>query len=364
MSNLRPEKRVDKNGVLTTKHVRVDPKASASASPMPSPSLAPQPIPLKPTKAQTKLQQYKITFDASPVNKELRDKLRVSPYLGFYYRFEAKDTQCYDVLSVTSRGNALHLLASGIRSASAAVEYLEANGLGHLIEDNSSIAQEGLERRIPVFNFLTKTHAPSEDEIKDNLFWDSLEIVGKSSLRKCEGLPQKIRNGTIRLDDIKALGLTSINQSVGWGVIESSLEKIASGEAKHTVQDLKMVVNAYGDQSDAYMENAIELCEDYDAKFATSLTNPNQHLMRFKKEMQDDGETPEKIKSVLRYFDDLWEVGPAGPSRSFEVNKTNVMRFHDAGVSPSDAYYGKVTLAQLDAIEKHGISPSVSGGWL
>lgn len=366
MSNLQAVKRLDKNGVLTTKHVRVDPKAKMSASSLPAPKVGKVASPAKKHKAATKGQlspkTRAITASLEHRDPALLHALDIDSDLGIY-RFNASDAEIYDILSVADKGTALALLKSGVRTAEDAEGYLMDNGLEHLITDNSDHAMEARSRGVDPKWYFQHTRNASSDDYSDPLFWDALEVRNSAALSYNPDLMHSVRNGEIRMADIRTVGATRISKSLGQNEIDEALRKIAKGEAGYTANDLKAVIEKYGDESNVLMESALELTEDYGVGYALSLRNPKPFILAVNGIMKDDGEAPERIKSVLSYLDELGAQGH-GSNSAFETTKTNVIRFHDAGVSAADAYSGKITLAQLDAIENEGIAAGLSGGWL
>jgi hypothetical protein len=366
MSNLQAVKRMDKNGVLSTKHVRIDPKAKMSVSALPAPKAGPAKAPVKavkaPTKGQLKPKPNAITASLEQRDPELLKALGIDADLGIY-RFRASDAEIYDVLSVADNGTALALLKSGIKTRDAAENYLMDNGFEHLLTDNSAHAQEAQSRGIAPKWYFQQTRWSINENLSDPLFWDALEVTNSAALSYNPDLRHSVRNGSIRLADIKTVGATRLSKSLGQEEIETALTRIASGEAKYSAADLKEVIEKFGEQSNVLVENALTLTEDYGIDYAMSLRNPKVFVITVNEIMKDDGEDPERIKSVLKYFDDMDASGTLAHG-GFEATMSNVIRFHDAGVSPADAASGKVTLEQLDAIEEHGINPSLSSGWL
>lgn len=364
MSNLQAVKRLDKNGVLTTKHVRVDSKSKTPSSPIPAPKAAPKsPVKTKaPTKSQLKPQPRAVTASLEQRDPELLNALGIDADLGIY-RFRASDAQVYEVLSVTGNGTALALLQSGIRSRDDAENYLMDNGFERLLTDNSAYAQEAQARGIDPKWYFQQTRLSSDEDLSDPLFWDALEVTNSAALSYNQNLRHSVRNGEIRMADIKTVGATRISKSLGQNEIEEALVKIASGEANYSASDLKAVIEKFGDQSNVLMESALALTEDYGVDYALSIRNPKPHIMAVNDIMKDNGDDPERIKSTLTYYDDLDAQGYGG-NCAFETTMSNVLRFHDAGVSAADAYSGKITLTQLDAIDEHGINASLSSGWL
>jgi hypothetical protein len=240
------------------------------------------------------------------------------------------------------------------------MQFLSENGLTHL-EEPFPMALEAQERRVPIEKFVKATRDATPQHLAHPNFMDYVEVTGIAAFSEFDTLPDSIFHGEIRLSDMKAVGVTRIGSSIGWDVTESALRKIAEGTAGYSSGDLKQVLEEFGGSSSSYIENALELTERYGAEFMKGIKDPSWHLMEAEAELRKTGTDPERIKSLLKYRDDF-----ATETRGFENNFTDeeMARFHDANVSAADAASGRITLTQLDAIKDHGISPSISGGWL
>jgi len=367
MSNLIREQRVDKNGVLTTKHVRAGAKSSTAKVSMPAPQL-PSAIPVlaartykAPTAGQLKRESRSFTASLENPDPQLLEALGLPPTreLGIY-RFIASTNDLYEMMARTSTGNALALIQAGYKSAPEAMQFLSEKDMDHLKEPRS-MALEAQERRIPVEDFIRETRDAPQDRLNHPNFMDYMEVTGIAAFREFHDLPGEVFHGEIKLSDLKTVGVTRIGKSVGWNVIEEALRRIADESAGYTADDLRLVLTRFAGTSDAYIENAIELTEKYGSEFMTTIENPSGLLMQVEAGMREKGTDPERIKGILKFRDDF-----TTETASFDIPFTDeeIDQFYDANVIPSDAATGKVTLMQLDAINEHGINPSISGGWL
>lgn len=364
MGNLIAEKRVDKNGVLTTKHVRAGAKTASAKTAMPAPKLAAKAASRTykaPTASQLKRSHRSFTASMENPDPQLLEALGLPPTneLGIY-RINASANELYEMMARTSNGNALALIDAGYKSVPEAMQFLTDHGLEHL-EEPFPVALEAQERRIPIEKFVNATRDASPEQLANPNFMDYMEATGIAAFSEFRSLPDHIFHGEIRLSDMKDVGVTRIGTSIGWDVTEGALRKIADGTAGYSSGDLKKVLEAFGDSSSSYIENALALTERYGAEFMKTIKDPSWHLMEAEGELRGNDTAPERIKSLLQYRDDF-----ATEARGFEFRFTDeeLARFHDANVSAADAASGRITLTQLDAIKDHGISPSVSGGWL
>lgn len=363
MNNTVPVKRMTKDGILTTKHVRADPKASKLKSAMPAPKLtAPsQSLRKRAYKGGTKRQQERVsrsyTASIEDPSPQLVASLGIDHDLGVY-RFKAGESDMYGMMAFMSTGNTLAFLQARINSSTDALEYLRKNGMEDLIVFND-LPLEAQERRIPIEDYMRETRRQPQEVLDDPLFIDAVEMSGIAALRDFKELPEEVRYGRVRLEDVKTVGATRIKGAVGWDVTHEALQKIADGTAKYTAEDLKFVVETFGQQSNDYMENALVLHEKYGPEVMRSIRFPSWTVLHLGDKLKKEGADDERIKSILCYRDACFK-----DDATTDFRKEEVIRFHDAGIDAEDVVSGRVTLLQLDGIENHGISRSISEGWL
>lgn len=368
MNNTMPEKRVNKLGIAVTKHVRSGSKATASKTAMPAPKLAAIPVEpaprvyKKPTKGQLKREMKSFTASIHDPDPQLLEALGLpsTRELGVY-RFNASTNDLYELMARTSKGNALAFIQAGVRSPSEAMDYLHENGMEHLIEDHP-MALAAQERGIPVEDFMRETTFVPPEAQDNPLFMDYMEVTGIAAFKKLDRLAGDVYNGDIKLADLRAVGAARIGKSIGWHVTEDALKKLAAGTAGFTTSDLKETLERFGDASDSYMENCLELTARYGVDFARTIKDPTTQLMNLDEKLRDQGADPTRIKSILNYRDELHNA--LGYHIQSKYSESELDRFHDAGVSVEDMVSERITLVQLEGIEEHGIAPSISEGWL
>lgn len=358
MSNLIPEKRVDKNGVLTTKHVRASKPAVAGRSlPAPTVSQAPkQAIKVKePTKRQLHTRLRHISIARHESDKGLEDRLGVS----WNDSFTANDAQIYSVLSVTSPGNALLLLKDGARTAEEATARLDELGLGRLMEDNSALTGEMLSRRIYPETYFSVL--AGEGDASPN-FLDYVEYMSIDSLFEFHEMGREVKAGSIKLADVKALGVGRIKKSEAEREIREYLQACANGTTNTTMNDAKIIFEKYGNEFSS-ISYALALNSRYGSEFGTVI-EPDGFVMGLSRRLTARVEEDERIAKVIKYGllvrDAFYEEG----SRIKEMpSDMDMVQLYDSEVPPEQVAQG-VTAQQWDAIKNNEVAPSISGGWL
>jgi hypothetical protein len=359
MSNLIPEQRVDKNGVTVTRHVRAS-KNSTSAKDMPKPKLAkPKYSGLKFTPTKQQAREHFYLFDAKkhPVESELLTALGIAPHART--GFHASEYQVYDVLAVTGRGTAAALLEAGARNAADAKRVLKTLGKEHLLQDNSEIVTEAIQRGILSFRYIDK--GTSEDAENPH-FLDYLEASNIMSLSQYPDMHNSVRSGSIRLDDVKALTPARITMADNWITIKKALTKLAEGTANYTVNEVNDILDRYSTVGST-LRQAFEMADHYGAAFAIEVP-PTESTVSFAYYLLDREYEVERSKSLLRYNQRVVSnLSGFGSSRR-KPTREDIIVFHDAGANPDHVANGSITITQIDAITNNGIAPSVSGGWL
>lgn len=364
MSNLVPEKRVDKNGVLTTKHVRSGPKDAAPKSTLPAPALTVEvkkPLKVKkPTKAQLEGQNRSFQAGRYSPDSKLLNSLGINPVPKFF-TFVVSDAEFYDVLSVASDSDALALMHAGVTSSDAVTGYLEGKGLRSLIQ-RRDCADEALDRRIPPDVFMREGNNLKDIDVEEKPFYmDSIETAGIAGLGG--NYAWDVKKGTIRLADIKAIGVTRVKNASSWPLLGQVLRKLASGEVNYTADDVKDAVHYYSPIG-AQIETALTLADHYGSGFLKRLKGENAHVFDLFPHLKDVTDDRERGADIFLYAASVFRYGQRYSTEDHSGNATDLVRFFDAGVSPEDAATGAITINQLEAMEDHGIKPSVSGGWL
>lgn len=364
MSNLIPEQRVDKNGVTVTRHVRAA-KNAPSGKDMPQPKLAKAKyagLQINPTKQQAREHFYMFDAGKHPVDSELLTALGIVPHART--GFHSSEYQTYDVLAVTDRGTAIALLEAGVKSAADAKRVLKTLGKESLLHDNSDVAAEALTRGILSFRYIEQG---IEGETENSHFLDYLEASSIMSMSQYPDMHKSVRDGTISLDDIKAVTPARITMADDWRTIKQALTKLASGTANYTVSDVSQILDRYtknGSSVGSTLRLAFEMTEHYGVQLAIDIP-PTDTTVSFSNYLLDHEVDVERSKSLLRYNHRVFTSlsGLVSDNRR-KLSKEDIIAFHDAGANPDHVANGSITITQIDGINNHGIAPSVSGGWL
>ena len=363
MSELIPEKRRDKNGRLVTKHVRPAAARKQDAV-LPVPTVSPESSDgLNATPHKTQLRTH---FRFIPVNDLPATYKDVWSAMGMPNRldmggFHASDSEMYDVLSVTDRGTACALLEYGIRSSGDATRKLWALGMEGLLEDNSEVASGALSRRIMPESYI-RQGTPGNTGSK--YFLDYLEVGGFGLHETHPELHAAVLIGLIRASDVKTIGLATIRNADNWPVIKKTLVKLADGSVSYTAEEAKKVIEQNTNRTRYNtISDALLLADRYGAEFALEIPASVQ-VMEFSQHLQDEDTGVEKSRSVLRYYVQVQSHLPQATSPRLDHSFPDIIRFHDAGAGPEQVATGRITVNQIEAINTHGIAPSVAGGWL
>lgn len=255
MSHLTPEKRLDKNGRLVTKHVLSTPAAGNQPLSVPAPALGNTNTatprkkaekPFKPRASQLKTNAYSFKSTTAYPDRELR-KSSYSYYGTEYYSYSCTEVDVYNVMSVCKPNNAMYLLTKGIRTAEGAREFLIANEVPHLIIDNSLLAQESLKRGISsdvLIEECSDLYWPlRRDDKQSPYYMDAVELLTIRTLRDQSGeIVKSVLDGNIKLSDIKHLGATRLKSFERLRSSRAALRMVNEPDAKYTIDDIKMVL--------------------------------------------------------------------------------------------------------------------------
>ena len=262
MNNLIPEKRLDKNGVLTTKHVRAVPKASGSLSNVPAPSLGGA-VPgqankgvgktFKPRPGQTKQQRYSISTTMNPISPELLAGTDWRPASNSYFPFEASEVEVYAVLSVAKPGDAARMLCHGVRTAEEAREYLLKHGAEHQAVKRTKITADALKRGISSYDFMNRMRLVGVAHPDDDSAPYAMDVLELSTISALNGqygyVVQEVRSGEIKLDDIKYLGVSKLKSFRRLESTKTALLNVHDPDSKYSLDDLKYIVDRAAKES-------------------------------------------------------------------------------------------------------------------
>lgn len=370
MNNLVPEKRMDKNGKLVTKHVRTEAPQRSQKARIPSPQLgaaaaknAPQ-KPFKPRPAQLE-QEYR-SFTAS--NYALDFRLSPAPSYNSYYAFTASETEIYEVLAATDcGGNALTMLQAGVRDAEGVKRYLKEHKAMDLFLDRD-FAQEALQKNVSSYDFIAKDEDFPSSYRESPHYVDVVRFASSSlyvSMRQPE--LEDIAKGDISYDDIKAIGITLLKPHDRLSSLGKTLQRMNKGEGDFTVEKVKTLIKRSQDEKLERMDFNY-LCRTMD-EVGIDAVLECKSLERVSREFHAYKLSP----GSSRYDDSNDAIDRALYSAKLKGELSGLMSlyfadpFYDAGipveVAIEVASQGGGVL-EAKAIHEEGISASVAGGWL
>lgn len=249
MTPLVPEKRTDRNGRAVTRHVRAGSPASKSAAAIPPPRAAkasdgsdrPE-ARLRPK--QREQQRFVLKHLALPSSPALGQG--PTPYQTAY-EFTASAAEFYDVLSVAAEADAVRLLRAGCRSAEEASEKL-ARGGGEPL-DRRELVDELLRRNISpqaMAEYGLAHGTPAVDAHSVKAAADAVELYAISALRTRDlyfEVLREVLDGQIRIEDIKAVGVTRLKTGSRLQASKELLRTLACGDAKFTAADVRWALD-------------------------------------------------------------------------------------------------------------------------
>lgn len=373
MSHLIREKRVNKNGVAVTKVVRAS-KPTGAGKVMPAPSLGnveqkPKRRPL--TANQTTVMQQIIRVDAAEKDYALFDSLKASKKkVGFPltanlvgYSVSASAEQIYNVLSVAAPCNAMAMVSAGITTADDAKQYLIDHNFEHLIEDHTEIMQQALDRRMSPDKFLVAAeHLRRHTE--SPTYMDAIEAYHLKSLKTYSYIPDDIATGHTKLSDIKAIGVGRLKTADSRQLVRLILGELGSGTAGYTTDDAKKIIDRH-ESATMILDTSFALANRFGGDFVHGLSYPDTQIRNLNYKLYEQNASDERSMSVIKYADKVSSL----MREQYRYGKPpvsidDIIIFHDAGIDPEVTAEGNLTALQADAIKNHGITPSVSDGWL
>lgn len=385
MSNLIPERRVNKNGVAVTKHVRGQAKSSSNKTPPPAPALQGETAAAKSKLRPNQLQQRERSF--SPLENDA-DRLLIQGRTGMF-TFTASDKEIYDVMSVTRAGDAMALLEIGVRTSDEALDILARNGLEHRQQDRSAIMQELLKRNIApekttkAFSMLDidREYWANEHERDTDHYPDVIEYLSLESYKSMHGsdvIKNLILSGGISFSDIKDIGTGRLRKQDRLYHLRATLTRHNSGKTTFTNNDLKRFL----DKCDAdgvvgvHFHSALVLFELLGADSVDRLEDTKSFSSRFRQGAKVFFEDIEGLReetevefyaALLMEGMERYEASAQKSGRYWAQEfPQEVQILRGAGVKVDDAIplLGSGMSAQQAAGVMNGTETVISEGWL
>jgi hypothetical protein len=380
MTNLIPEKRLDRNGKLVTKHVRATPRQSSLKPSLPAPtagatkaSPAKKAFTPRPKQAEQTYRSYRLsTFKPSdPLsNDEERER---NFYQSAYSSFNASDIEMYDVFSATAtQGDAVWLMCRGVRTADEARSMLKKHKAKHLIADRSALMQDALERGVSASDFMEGYNLLTPEQRASPYALDAAEFKVSSLNYNFNGfILEDIFNGNVSYADLKTIGITKLKPYSRAYALTGVLTKLNRGEADYSIEDVKaFVIRAGAAKADEEQFRAaaqfaehhgfdlLQTTHDFES-IARATSHYRSPTSGFRRDHEDDPEelTRDRIEYEFRMRRALTE-------RRVSSGYSN--QFFEAGIpveTAIEAVLGGGGLRAAQAIHD-GIESSISGGWL
>lgn len=365
MIELTPVKRIDKNGVLTTKHVRPDVPKKSPVS-VPAPAIGSSKTQYAPAvKVSTAKRRWNVNKSHWDGCDEKLNSLCTERFT-YSQSYDCSEAEAYDVMSIVSLENALPLLAVGIRSAATARQFLAETGMDHLRVDNTALTDQAIARGIPALLFTDFTVKYSEYTGHETFFdaiecWANPELRDTDYVRSTQSSPplkplcEMILDDQIAWSDIKRIGIRTVAQrSRGADRLTNHLVRIHDGTSGFkSAGEIVEVLNGIGSSVDLDIADCygIEGYRLIDQKLRAKAIN-------MKEAFRDRDFSPVEKLRIFEYGLKLGAPQPASKS---------IIALYEAGISAEKAYEGlsnKLAVNQIIGLDSGEVSPSISAGYL
>jgi len=377
MSNLVPVKRVNKNGVMVTKHVRAD-ATQHNGSLMPAPSLAKHVKSARVTKERAALDKRLKRMD-KPRNRSFnRKKMGIygTPVLEKLfkttYKFNCSDNDFYTLLERLRLSDVFILMSAGLKPEQRDA-FIERNNFHHYEEDNAELVEGLRSRGIPLDNYLETVNNPVLEYIETPLLLDAAEtyvMFSHEDYSYAKGiLPGCVGSKIVSLDDIKALGVNRC----GYSDFIYLLPEFKNGNAKCTAVELAEMLDRLKESDDDDLDHRIlesvrsRLAVKFGVPFMESVDHPMSLWYAESYLVGMDDDTAVKF---LNYVDKAtWdETIPKFDNETKWVQiAADKKTLWESGIDADTAREGLesgMTAEQIIGVHQHGIAPIVSSGWL
>ena len=355
---------MDRNGKLVTRHVRASSNLVTKMA-MPAPAVH---VPSSRFGIPRSFAMSRFAHESSMLIHPAANMGRM------HFEFEACDHEVYDVMSVVSNGNAFVLLELGIRSSDEALSYLRTMDAEELIQDNSSLVQEMVDRGIPADKF-----ARAYENIRPSMkaaskyIADGIELITNDVMRQSssiESVTDDVLDGRIKLGDLKSLGYPRIYDRIYF--LRGPLMRYAAEEATFSLDEMRSVLQRTEMENitGAKFGNAVELFEKLGADNFSKLKDIESLIVCYKDSSTNARERHEEMDrafyqaQLMEGLDDPDSPRPATYWALKFPAETNQLR--QAGIPVEEAithmkngYSAQETIGILSGIES-----SISGGWL
>lgn len=379
MTHLIPEQRIDKNGRLSTKHVRATAKGKNVHSNVPAPSLGTRAKVRNPKSAQkafdpslTQTTQEHRCFGEGYLNchpnlehlNEIGNNSAGRNYTVF--SFVASEVEMYDVLSVTSPDHAVRLLAKGIRTADEAVQYMRSHRASDAILDLKAMSDDSLRRRIKSEVFMRR--ASELFQTGSPHFMDALEAHSITSIKDqiVGRIEHGLLDGSIKLDDIRYIGTTKLKVHNRLRRSADALIRVNQPDQNYTLDDMKALVSRAVAETSNTIEGEYQAALEHMMEFGPEAINSCESLSLFR----SIDASHRSYKGADRHDRITYEVTFRNlykKADSERVRTDKVMLLRDAGVAPEDGARmldEGLSLQAAIAVLVDGAEKPLAEGWL
>lgn len=379
MSNLVPEKRLDKNGRLVTKHVRTSGDGKAPTA-LPKVSVK---SPKKQTKEDRALEKrvrrldsrLLYSFDSNRYTIEADERLK--PIFQDGYSPRCTHNEFYDMLERLNVSDAIVLLSNGLK-ADKLDAFCKKNKFEDRLVDNSELVAELRARGITATGYFEMACGSDKPKSQKALI-DAAEchemypIKTYASVYEASRVyPMYLLNEQINLSDIKDIGVERCSDPERFRGI---LLKLKKGESRSTALEIgemmdrtknidiglastgNNLLHIYGARASLAMELGSEIAEK--AKNPRFIVDTLDVAREKNLSHEDTVAYCSFVNEVFDANEDYTDVYMLVDSFTFDLWK--------AGVSPEHAKAGfdqDMTMGQIIAIHSENITPSVASGWL
>jgi hypothetical protein len=365
MNELTPEQRVNKRGVLVTKHVRASPKEKSSRAKLPAPAASP---------ATKKKDPRTIRSKRSFSDWEHMSDSRFARTPG-NYEITANDEEMYSVLGIAEAGNAFALLERGVYNADEAKELLRKMDAEDLMIDQNDLMQELLNRNISPKDTASLLPLIPDEWTASPHIADAIEFSAYDEFEGRWGasaVRRYILAGNIRLADIKTIGIRHLGRVDNLAVMTDTLVRLGNGESQRTAAETAVFLERASKEGvvEDSLRNGLALFEKHGAEAIDRLEHIESFSVRYRpSEAGDADEAVDRVLYEALLAEALVRLGkPESGSYAYWTqeypDESNLLRTE--GISIEEAaqrMYDGLTARQIIAVSK-GVSVSVSDGWL
>lgn len=368
MPNLIPEKRMDRNGVLVTRHVKAVPAKATPLLPAPTTAdIASSGTGLN--AAQKKKWEILLRRDSFLMRRELHEVLKPKEDS---FKIKSDDVAAYAMLSMLSPEDTVALMEHGIDTPEKARSFMKEHFLQDIEIDRKEFVSEALKRGIPARDYLLLFDTVVTRNSDPANVLDATEVIGMEPLSGHPEFYMDALIGAINLADIKAIGPELIGNHPQPEDIREVLQGMKEGENKLDSLQVKLIME-WSVSEDAPIENFVDVANvcGFEKLFAITNIEAASSMASHVSNTYQSEDEEEKFARVA-YYEQMAiacdAMPPTNSSRGWRSLPYDVAtEMYGAGIEPkvaAECWRDKISAAQYLAINEHGIAPSVSGGWL